>query len=130
MNSCTVGIDLGTTNTVVAMVYDDGPHVMPRGSGAVIPSVVGFERGSSGPPKVGDEADRMGSAIRSIKRLMGRTYEADIEEGSDHFFASDGGGRLVRALAGDLQLEVNAGWPHPKRFWPAEISAHVLREAK
>ena len=126
-----IGIDLGTTNTVVAMVYDDGPHVMPRGSGAIIPSVVGFERGTTGAPRVGDEADRMGArAIRSVKRLMGRTYETAIEEGSERFFASDGGGRLVRALAGDLQLEVDAGGPQPKRFWPHEISGHILREAK
>jgi molecular chaperone HscA len=126
----TIGIDLGTTNTVVAMVYDDGPHVMPRGGGVIIPSVVGFERGTTGAPKVGDEADRMASSIRSIKRLMGRTYEAAIEEGSDQFFASDGGGRLVRALGGDLQVEVDAGWPQPRRFWPHEISAHILREAR
>lgn len=130
MTSTTIGIDLGTTNTVVAMVYDDGPHVMPRGGGVVIPSVLGFERGTSGTPRVGDEADRMPAAVRSIKRLMGRTYQAAIEEGSDRFFASDGGGRLVRALAGDLQVEVNAGWPQAKRFWPHEISAHILREAR
>jgi molecular chaperone DnaK (HSP70) len=130
MTSTTIGIDLGTTNTVVAMVYDDGPHVIPRGGGAVIPSVVRFDRTSAGPPSVGDEADRMPAAIRSIKRLMGRTYEGAIEEGSERFFASDEGGRLVRALAGDLQLEVSAGWPQPKRFWPHEIQAHILREAK
>ncbi len=130
MTATTIGIDLGTTNTVVAMVYDDGPHVMPRGSGVIIPSVVGFERGSTGPPKVGDEADRMPAAIRSIKRLMGRTYEGAIEEGSERLFAGGGGGRLVQALAGDLQLEVNAGWPQPKRFWPHEIQAHILREAR
>ncbi|HET9317830.1 MAG TPA: Hsp70 family protein, partial [Vicinamibacteria bacterium] len=130
MTSTTIGIDLGTTNTVVAMVYDDGPHVMPRGGGVIIPSVVRFEPGSSGPPVVGEEAERMPAAIRSIKRLMGRTYEGAIEEGSERFFASDEGGRLARALAGDLQLEVNAGWPQPKRFWPHEIQAHILREAK
>ena len=127
----TIGIDLGTTNTVVAMVYDDGPHVMPRGGGLIIPSVVRFEGGSTGPPVVGEVAERMpAAAIHSIKRLMGRTYAGAIEEGSERFFASDEGGRLARALAGDLQLEVNAGWPQPKRFWPHEIQAHILREAK
>jgi molecular chaperone DnaK (HSP70) len=130
----TVGIDLGTTNTVVAMVYDDGPHVVPRGAPYLIPSVVGFERGTVGAPTaVGETADRMGpglAAVRSIKRLMGRTYEQAIEEGSEDFFGSTGAGRLVKALGGDLQLEVNAGWSESKRLWPHEISSHVLREAK
>lgn len=129
-----VGIDLGTTNTVVAMVYDDGPHVVPRGTPRLIPSVVGFERGTAGVPTVvGEKADRMGAgfaAVRSIKRLMGRRYEQAIEDGSEDFFRSPTTGRLVEALAGDLQVEVNPGWTEARRFWPYEISASILREAK
>src|SRR4030095_16126760 len=132
----TIGIDLGTTNTVVAMVYDDGPQVVPRGEPRLIPSVVGFEKRTVGTPTVvGEAAARMEAgeglaAVRSIKRLMGRTYDAAVEEGSEDFFLSERTGRLVKALGGDLQVAVNAGWPEAKRFWPAEISAHVLREAK
>jgi molecular chaperone DnaK (HSP70) len=129
-----IGIDLGTTNTVVAMVYDDGPHVVPRGTPRLIPSVVGFDRGTPGVPvAVGEKADRMGegfAAVRSIKRLMGRRYEQAIEDGSEDFFRSPKTGRMVEALAGDLQVEVDAGWPEPRRFWPHEISASILREAK
>jgi len=70
-----VGIDLGTTNTVVAMVYDDGAHVVPRGRGRVIPSAVFFrwEKGE-GDVVVGEEAEKWmaeGRVARSVKRLTG-----------------------------------------------------------
>src|SRR5689334_17361454 len=92
-----IGIDLGTTNTVVAMVYDDGAHVVPRGRGRVIPSAV-FFRGP-GDVVVGEEAEKWlaeGRVVRSVKRLMGRTYAEAVREGSEAYFRSEGSVRLVR----------------------------------
>ncbi|HSB60896.1 MAG TPA: Hsp70 family protein, partial [Vicinamibacteria bacterium] len=104
-----VGIDLGTTNSLVAMVYDDGPHVVPRGRGRIIPSVVHF-RGEAGPADVlvGEEADNLEEGlrvVRSVKRLMGRTFDEAEREGSHRYFRLDGEDvRLVRRGDHDLGL--------------------------
>ena len=130
-----VGIDLGTTNTLVAMVYDDGPHVMPRGSGRVIPSVVHFrwEQGDDD-VLVGEEADNLEDGlrmVRSIKRLMGRTRDEAEKEGSDAYFRTDGEDvRLIRRGDHDLGLEIRKPGREPRPLWPQEISAYVLRESK
>jgi len=128
-----IGIDLGTTNTVVALVYDDGPHVVPRGRGRIIPSVVHF-RGEDGDADIvtGEEADRFESGtrvVRSVKRLMGRTHDEALSEGSAKFFPPDAGSvRLVRRGRADLGLHLVGA--DGRVVWPHEVSAHVLREAK
>jgi actin-like ATPase involved in cell morphogenesis len=130
-----VGIDLGTTNSLLAMVYDDGPHVVPRGTGRIIPSVVHY-RWDAGDDDVvvGEEADNLEDGlrvVRSIKRLMGRTYEEAEREGSREYFRPDGEDvRLVRRGDHDLGLEVRKPGREPRTFWPQEVSAHVLREAR
>lgn len=124
-----IGIDLGTTNTVVAMVYDDGAHVVPRGRGRVIPSAV-FFRGP-GDVVVGEEAEKWmaeGRVVRSVKRLMGRTYAEAVREGSEAYFRSEGSVRLVRRGGSDLGLAI--GDRNPETLWPHEVSAWVLREAR
>ena len=81
-----IGIDLGTTNSVVAMVYDDGAHVVPRGRGRVIPSAVFFRGRDGSDVVVGEEAERWmaeGRVVRSVKRLMGRTHAQALAEKSD-----------------------------------------------
>src|SRR5262245_60031620 len=130
-----IGIDLGTTNTVVAMVYDDGPHVVPRGRGRLIPSAV-FFRWEQGPSDVvvGEEAERWmaeGRVVRSVKRLMGRTYAEAVQENSAKYFAHDQGTvRLVRRGGHALGLEIHRPEAEPRVMWPHEVSAWVLREAK
>src|SRR6185503_18712108 len=125
-----VGIDLGTTNTVVAMVYDDGAHVVPRGRGRTIPSSV-FFRWERGPDDVvvGEEAEKWmaeGRVVRSVKRLMGRTYAEALREESEKYFQPDHGSvRLVRRGANDVGLAIGEG--DARTLWPHEVSACVLR---
>lgn len=96
-----VGIDLGTTNSGVAIVRAGAPQMLPNGEERIIPSVVGFVP-PSGPWLVGTPARNQyilhpDSTVRSIKRHMGTDYRV--------------------ALAG-------------RQFSPPEISAFVLRELK
>jgi molecular chaperone DnaK (HSP70) len=127
-----IGIDLGTTNSAAAMVYDDGPHVIPRDGNNLdqvfIPSLVwldwenGFDDVIVGAKAVQPGRSRI---IRSIKRLMGRTYDKAIEEkANDHFKKPLS---LERRLKNDLQLVI-ASDKGERRYWPQEISALILKE--
>jgi Fe-S protein assembly chaperone HscA len=118
-----VGIDLGTTNSLVAFVGRDGPFVIRDGTGdGLVPSVVSIDRDDV--VYVGREAERRllsdpGRAVYSVKRLMGRGLD-DVREEAAHFpfrlrGESDG---VVRIGLGD------------REFTPPEISAFILRELK
>jgi Fe-S protein assembly chaperone HscA len=118
-----VGIDLGTTNSLVAFVGKDGPIVIRDGSGdALVPSVVSIDAG--GTAFVGREAERrlLTDPLRtvySVKRLMGRGAE-DVRGEAALFpfrLAGEAGG-VVRVGLGDRELT------------PPEISAFILRELK
>ena len=118
-----VGIDLGTTNSLVAYVQDGVPLVIRDKSGdGLLPSVVSL--GEDGTVYVGREAQRrlLTDAQRtaySIKRFMGRGRE-DVQHEAEHlpFRVSGEAGGVVRIGLGD------------KEFTPPEISAFVLRELK
>ena len=107
-----IGIDLGTTNTLAALVYDDGPHVIPRGAGESVPSVVRFGEGEGAKGRGGREAaNEIDRVVRSVKRLMGRTYSEAIGEGAREVFPRlraprEGGGN-------DLGLELRGRWLYP-----------------
>ena len=78
-----IGIDLGTTNTLAALVYDDGPHVIPRGAGRTCRVSSGSARARDDDGRGGREADNAGErVVRSVKRLMGRTYSEAKGEGA------------------------------------------------
>lgn len=129
-----IGIDLGTTNTLAAMTYDDGPHVMPRHQGQITPSVVYF-RWDDGENDVlvGEEAANHGSdrVVRSIKRLMGRTYEEALNDGAEKYFPpSDPSVRLVGHGGGAARLEIHRGKTLIRTLWPQEITSHILRKIK
>jgi Fe-S protein assembly chaperone HscA len=118
-----VGIDLGTTNSLVAYAKDGMPVVIRDDSGdALVPSVVSV--GADGTIFVGREAQRRlltepGSTVYSVKRFMGRGIE-DVHEDASLFPFTVGGekGGVVRiGIAG-------------REFTPPEISAFVLRELK
>ncbi|OFW15723.1 MAG: molecular chaperone DnaK [Acidobacteria bacterium RIFCSPLOWO2_12_FULL_66_10] len=123
-----VGIDLGTTNSLVACVTDAGPVVIRDKSGdALVPSVV--SAAADGTMYVGREAERRlltdaQRTVYSVKRFMGKSRE-DVQAEARHFpfritgapGASAGGG-VVRIGLGDRELT------------PPEISALVLRELK
>jgi len=118
-----VGIDLGTTNSLVAYVKDGVPVLIRDESGdALVPSVVSV--GEDGTIFVGREAQRRlltapASTVYSVKRFMGRGVE-DVHEDAIPLPFSVGGdpGGVVRiGIAG-------------REFTPPEISAFVLRELK
>jgi len=73
-----VGIDLGTTNSLVAHCDESGPRVLGEGDGAIVPSVVRFSEGGAGVEAVGAEARAHAvefphRTVSSAKRLMGRS---------------------------------------------------------
>ena len=80
-----VGIDLGTTNSVIAVVIGGETQVIPNSEGSrLTPSVVGFTK--TGERLVGQMAKRQGilnpeNTVSSIKRFMGRRY-AEVELGA------------------------------------------------
>ncbi len=119
-----VGVDLGTTNSVVAVSRDGQPHVLTdaRG-GALVPSIVAYD--DDGEAVVGEMARRImlsepETAVSSIKRLMGRGL-SDLKRlaGALPYKLADG------AQDGMVVLEV-AG----RRMTPVEISADILRALK
>src|SRR6202167_1500433 len=125
-----VGIDLGTTNSLVAFMQGEKPVVIPGEDGLnLVPSVValGPARGGSGPPMlVGNTARQTllhspERAIYSVKRLMGRGVEDVAEELKFFPFRLAEGiepGEVLRLRLGDTE------------FTPPEISAHILRQLK
>ena len=118
-----VGIDLGTTNSLVAYVKDGVPVVIRDASGdALLPSVVSV--GDQGTIHVGRDAQRQlltdaRRTVYSVKRFMGKGRE-DVAHEAEHFPFSVSGeaGGVVRIGLGD------------KEFTPPEISAFVLRALK
>src|SRR5258706_8247328 len=118
-----VGIDLGTTNSLVAYVKDGVPLVIRDTSGdGLVPSVVSL--GEDGTVYVGRDAQRrlLIDAQRtaySIKRFMGRGRE-DVQHEAEHlpFRVSGEAGGVVRIGLGE------------KEYTPPEISAFVLRDLK
>jgi molecular chaperone DnaK len=117
-----VGIDLGTTNSLVAFVKDGKPEVIrDRGGEGLVPSVVSV--GDEGTIFVGREAQRRllidaQRTVYSVKRFMGKGRD-DVQEETSHFpFRIGGEGGVLRIGLGD------------KEFTPPEISAFILRELK
>ncbi|MGW8283878.1 MAG: Hsp70 family protein, partial [Gemmatimonadota bacterium] len=120
-----IGIDLGTTNSVVAVMEGGDPVVIPNAEGArTTPSVVAFTK--DGERLVGQVAKRQAvtnpvNTVSSIKRFMGRKCsEVDHER------------RLVPyKIECDGQDRVQVKIPHgDKEFTPPEISAMVLQKMK
>jgi molecular chaperone DnaK len=120
-----VGIDLGTTNSLVAFMEGDRPVVIPGDDGSnLLPSVVALdERGNA---VIGNAARRSliespERAIYSVKRLMGRGVEDVGEELKLFPF------RIARDLAAGEVMRIQLG---DKTFTPPEISALILRQLK
>ena len=118
-----VGIDLGTTNSLVAYVQDGVPDVIRDASGdALVPSVVSV--GEDGTIFVGREAQRRlltapSRTVYSVKRFMGRGVDDVRDEAALLPFGVGGeAGGVVRIGVGG------------REFTPPEISAFVLRELK
>src|SRR5271168_2745249 len=120
-----VGIDLGTTNSLVAFMQGESPVVIPGEDGSnLVPSVVALDENSQ--PVIGNAARKYLTetperAVYSIKRLMGRGVD-DIQE-ELKFFPF----RLAEDLQAGEVLRIRLG---DKTFAPPEISALILRQLK
>jgi Fe-S protein assembly chaperone HscA len=121
MPELVVGIDLGTTNSLVAYMDRGVPQIIRDAEGrGLLPSVVAF--GSTG-PVVGDPARRMlvrqaERAVYSVKRFMGKGFE-DVREELRYFpFHVTPSEEIVRIRVGERELT------------PPEISALILRELR
>src|SRR3982751_1329786 len=120
-----VGIDLGTTNSLVAFMQGETPVVIPGDDGSnLVPSVVALDENNQA--VIGNFARRYlietpERAVYSIKRLMGRGME-DIQEELKLFPF-----RLAEDLAAGEVLRIKLG---NKTFTPPEISAFILRQLK
>ena len=118
-----IGIDLGTTNSVVAVMEGGEPLVIVNQEGArTTPSVVGFSK--DGERLVGQVAKRQAvtnpeNTVFSIKRFMGRKHaEVSQETGRVPY-------QVVKADNGDAWVDVRG-----KRYSPPEISAVILQKLK
>src|SRR3954462_2103485 len=120
-----IGIDLGTTNSVVAVMEGNEPKVIVNAEGSrITPSVVGFAR--NGERLVGQVAKRQAitnpeNTIYSIKRFMGRKYEEVNEEMKMVPY------KVAKASNGDVRIDVDGG---KQQLSPPEISAMILQKMK
>jgi molecular chaperone DnaK/molecular chaperone HscA len=122
-----VGIDLGTTNSLIAFMQGDTPVVIPGEDGTtIVPSVVAFDQDTANGFSVGNAARSVlltnsANAVYSVKRLMGRDL-ADVQPELKHF---------PFHLAPDLKpgevLKLNVGG---LTLTPPEISAYILLQLK
>ncbi|MBI5379411.1 MAG: Hsp70 family protein, partial [Nitrospirae bacterium] len=120
-----IGIDLGTTNSVVAILEGGEPVVIPNQEGArLTPSVVAFAE--SGERLVGQIAKRQAitnpeNTVFSIKRLVGRKKDTPVvAEATKHLPY-----KIVEAPNGDAHVEIRG-----KRHSPSEISAMILQKLR
>jgi molecular chaperone DnaK len=123
MASKIIGIDLGTTNSVVAVMEGGDPVVIPNAEGGrTTPSVVAFTK--DGERLVGQVAKRQAvtnpkQTIFSIKRLMGRRFSEVQEEAKRLPY------KVVEGTNGLAAVEIQG-----KRYTPPEISAMILQKMK
>jgi molecular chaperone DnaK len=121
--SKTIGIDLGTTNSAVAVLTGGESEVLPNAEGGrTTPSVVGFAK--SGERLVGTVAKRQAvtnpeNTIFSVKRFMGRKYSEVDEEMKIVPY------EVVRGSNGDARIKVG-----DKEYSPPEISAMILQKLR
>ena len=120
-----IGIDLGTTNSCVALMERDEPVVLPNSEGArTTPSIVGFTE--SGERLVGQIAKRQAitnpeNTIFAVKRLIGRKIDAEEVKQTAPVLPY----KIVPAKNGDAWVQVRG-----KDHSPAEISAMILTKMK
>ncbi len=122
-----VGIDLGTTNSLVAFMQGDTPNVIPGEDGSpIVPSVVAFDQDTLEGFAVGNAARNVlltepGKAVYSVKRLMGRDM-TDVEPELKLFPF-----QLASGLQAGEVLKLNVGG---LTLTPPEVSAYILLQLK
>ncbi|MCE7992146.1 MAG: molecular chaperone DnaK [Roseivirga sp.] len=120
-----IGIDLGTTNSCVAVMEGNEPEVIPNSEGKrTTPSIVAFLDNGNGERKVGDPAKRQAitnpqNTISSVKRFMGKKYANVSEElRGISYQVEKGNNDTVRVKIGD------------RNYTPQELSAIILQKMK
>ncbi|MBS1505580.1 MAG: molecular chaperone DnaK [Bacteroidetes bacterium] len=120
-----IGIDLGTTNSCVAVMEGNEPVVIANSEGRrTTPSIVGFLDNGKGERKVGDPAKRQAitnpkNTVSSIKRFMGKKFaEVSGEKKMVSYEVESGANDTVRVRIGD------------RLYTPQEISAMILQKMK
>ncbi|VAW82757.1 Chaperone protein DnaK [hydrothermal vent metagenome] len=120
-----IGIDLGTTNSCVAVIEGDGPHVITNSEGhRTTPSIVAF--GDDGEVLVGESAKRQAvtnptNTIYAVKRLIGRKFTDDEVQKDIDLVPYN----IVKADNGDAWIEADG-----KKMAPPEVSARILQKMK
>ena len=120
-----IGIDLGTTNSCVAIMEAGDPNVLANSEGSrTTPSVVAFT--DSGERLVGQIARRQAitnpeNTISAVKRLIGRRTDDPMVQKASNLLPY----KIVRNDNGDAWVEIRG-----KRYSPAEISAFILQKMK
>ena len=118
-----IGIDLGTTNSCVAVLEGNEPVVIPNEEGRrTTPSVVAFLK--NGERKVGDPAKRQAitnpqNTISSVKRFMGRRYDEVTEEMGHISY------KVVKGDNNTVRIDIDG-----RPYTPQEISAMILQKMK
>ncbi|PYQ22321.1 MAG: molecular chaperone DnaK, partial [Acidobacteria bacterium] len=120
-----IGIDLGTTNSCVAVMEGGAPQVIPNQEGArTTPSIVGFT--AKGERLVGQIAKRQAltnpkNTVFAVKRLIGRKFNSSEVEQARRYLPYG----LTQAPNGDVHIQIEE-----KIYSPPEISAFVLQKLK
>jgi molecular chaperone DnaK len=120
-----IGIDLGTTNSCVAVMEGSKPKVLENSEGAnTTPSIVAFT--DDGERLVGLPAKRQGvtnptNTLFAIKRLIGRRYDDPMVEKDKGLVPY----KIIKGPNGDAWVEA-----HGKQYSPAQVSAYILQKMK
>src|SRR5215469_6017112 len=123
--SKTIGIDLGTTNSCVAVMEGGKPRVIENSEGdRTTPSIVAFTKDNE--VLVGQSAKRQAvtnpeNTLFAVKRLIGRKFDDDVVQKDIKMVPY----KIVRADNGDAWVDVQG-----KKMAPPEISARVLQKMK
>jgi molecular chaperone DnaK len=119
----TIGIDLGTTNSCMAVLEGGEPAVIPNAEGGrTTPSVVAFTKGGErlvGAPARRQQVTNPQNTIFSIKRFMGRKFDEVTEEMTIVPY------EVVKGQNGDVRVKAEG-----KEYAPPEISAMILQKLK
>lgn len=120
-----IGIDLGTTNSCVAVMEGNEPVVIPNSEGRrTTPSIVAFLDNGKGERKVGDPAKRQAitnpqNTVSSVKRFMGKKFAEVAEERKNMSYGLESGNNdTIRVKIGD------------RNYTPQELSAMILQKMK
>ena len=122
-----IGIDLGTTNSCVAVMEGKNPKVIPNAEGMnTTPSIVAFLAGDSDETLIGDPAKRQSvtnpvNTLYAIKRLMGRAFSDPLVKKDQDLVPY----KIVSADNKDAWVEVKG-----QKYSPSQISAYILQKMK